>query len=224
MLLPPLKGIILKSKALRGYLLTGLVVWLPVLATFVVIRFLIDLLDKTIALLPTGAQPEQLFGIHLPGLGVLLSLLILLLTGMATTNLLGQKLMQWSESLLVRIPLVRTIYNGTKQLITAVLSSESKSFKKVLLIEWPRKGIWTIAFHTGSPGQKINKTGEEMLSIFVPTTPNPTGGFVMVLPKSETIELDMTIDEALKYIISLGVMQSVDNTDSSSSKTDKLNR
>lgn len=211
----------LNSKAVRSYLITGLVVWLPVLATFVVIRFLIDLLDQTIALLPAGIQPDKLIGMHLPGLGVLLSLLILLLTGMAVTNLVGQKLMQWSESLLERIPLVRTIYNGTKQLITAVFSTESKSFKKVLLVEWPRKGIWTIAFHTGTAGQKLNKTDQEMISIFLPTTPNPIGGFVMILPKSETIELDMTIDEALKYVISLGVVQPGTNGNSSSLKSNK---
>lgn len=198
----------MKSATLRGYLLTGLVVWLPILATFVVIRFMIDLLDKTLSLLPYNMQPEQLFGIHMPGLGVILSLIILLVTGVVATNFFGQKIMQWSESLLARIPLVRTIYNGTKQIITTVISKDSKSFKKVLLVEWPRKGIWSIAFHTGTAGSKFAITDEEMVSIFIPTTPNPIGGFVMILPASETIELNMTIDEALKYIISLGVMHS----------------
>lgn len=196
----------MKNATLRGYLLTGLVVWLPILATYVVIKFLVDLLDQTLSLLPSYIQPENLFGIHMPGLGVILSLLILLFTGILATNFFGQKIMQWSESVLVKIPLVRTIYNGTKQVITAVISTDSKSFKKVLLVEWPRKGIWSIAFHTGSPGHKINTTNEDLISIFIPTTPNPIGGFVMVIPREDTIELNMSIDEALKYIISLGVV------------------
>ncbi|KTD36299.1 transmembrane protein [Legionella nautarum] len=196
-------------KALRSYLLTGLVVWLPILVTFVVLRFIIELLDNTIALLPNSYQPEKLFGVHIPGLGVLLSLLLLLGTGILATNLIGQRLMGWGEAVLVRIPLVRSIYNTAKQVIQAVFATNSQAFRKVLLVEYPRKGLWTIAFLTGSPHPELNTlVGDELLSIFVPTTPNPTSGFFMMIPKEDAIELSMTIEEALKLIISLGVMQS----------------
>ncbi len=199
----------MKSSLLRRYLLAGLVVWLPILVTFVVLRFIIDLLDKTIALIPHGYQPEQLFGFNLPGLGVLLSLVLLLITGILATNFLGERLMTWSESILDRIPLVRWIYNATKQVIQAVFATNSQAFRKVLLVEYPRKGIWSIAFQTGVPHPEMTQMGGvEMVTVFIPTTPNPTSGFLMMLPKSEAVELTMTVEAALKFIISLGVMQS----------------
>jgi uncharacterized membrane protein len=198
-----------KSKTFRSYLFTGLVVWLPILVTIGVLRFIIDLLDGTMSLLPHAYQPQQLIGMRIPGLGVIISLLLLLATGILATNYFGQRLMAWGESILVKIPLVRTIYNGTKQVIGAIVSTNSQAFRKVLLIEYPRKGLWTIAFLTGSSHPEITaRTGEEMLSLFVPTTPNPTAGFLLMIPKSEAFELSMTVDEALKFIISLGVMQS----------------
>lgn len=198
----------MKSKSIRSYLLAGLVVWLPILVTFVILRFIVDLLDQTMALLPRAYQPEQLIGFHLPGLGVVLSLLLLVITGLLATNFLGQRLVRWSESILARIPLVRSIYNAAKQVIHAIFATNSEAFRKVLLVEYPRKGMWSLAFQTGITTEEVNRhTGTEMLSIFVPTTPNPTSGFLMVIPKSDVIELSMTIDEALKFIISLGVMQ-----------------
>jgi uncharacterized membrane protein len=198
----------LKSISLRSYLLAGLVVWLPILVTIGVLRFIIDLLDNTLALVPKAYQPEQLLGIHIPGLGVVLSLLLLLATGIFATNFFGQRLVSWGESILSRIPLVRSIYSAVKQVMNAVLSTNSEAFRKVLLIEYPRKGMWTIAFQTGATNTEINtKANEEMVSLFVPTTPNPTSGFLMMLPKREVTELNMSIDEALKFIISLGVMQ-----------------
>ncbi|MBA2710033.1 MAG: DUF502 domain-containing protein [Tatlockia sp.] len=199
----------MNAKAFRSYLLTGLVVWLPILVTFVVLRFIVDLLDGTIALLPYSYQPKQLVGMRIPGLGVIISLLMLLGTGIFATNFFGQRLMTRGESILARIPLVRSIYNTAKQVIQAVFATNSQAFRKVLLIEYPRKGIWSIAFLTGFAHSEIsNKTGEEMLSVFVPTTPNPTSGFLMMIPKQEAIELSMTVEDALKFIISLGVMQS----------------
>lgn len=190
-------------------MLAGLVVWLPILVTFAVLRFLIDLLDKTIALLPHAYQPEQLFGMHLPGLGVLLSLAVLLSTGIVATNFLGQRVVSWSEAVLEKIPLVRTIYSGSKQIIQALFASNSQAFRKVLMVEYPRKGMWSIAFQTGVTDKNLTiHTGAEMVSIFIPTTPNPTSGFLMMVPKSEVIELNMSTDEALKFIISLGVMNS----------------
>ncbi|HAU3942040.1 TPA: DUF502 domain-containing protein [Legionella pneumophila] len=197
----------MKSKSIRSYLFAGLVVWLPILVTLVILRFIVDLLDQTIALLPKAYQPAQLLGFHLPGLGVVLSLILLIITGLFATNFLGQRLVSWSESILDRIPLVRSIYNATKQVINTILSTNSQAFRKVLLVEYPRKGLWSLAFQTGITAQEINQhTGTEMLSIFVPTTPNPTSGFLMVVPKSDVIELSMTIDEALKFIITLGVL------------------
>lgn len=200
----------MKAAALRSYLLAGLVVWLPILVTLVVLRFLIDLLDSTLALLPHAYQPEQLFGMNIPGLGVLLSLALLLITGVVATNFLGQRVMRWSESILDRIPLVRSIYNATKQVIQAVFATNSQAFRKVLLIEYPRAGMWTIGFQTGSAQAEVaQKTGMDMLTVFIPTTPNPTSGFLVMVPKSEAIELSMSVEAALKCIISLGVMQPI---------------
>ena len=209
------------GKSIRSTLFAGLVVWLPILVTFVVVRFIVELLDHSMALLPKAYQPEQLLGFHIPGFGVLLSFVLLLTTGFLATNFLGQRLVGWSESLLERIPLVRSIYNATKQVMQAIFSTNSQAFRKVLLIEYPRKGIWSIAFQTGPVGHEIEKhTGSQMLSIFVPTTPNPMGGFLVMLPKSEVIELSMSVDNALKFIISLGVMQ-MDNPETIKQYIDK---
>lgn len=195
----------MKTKVLRSYLLAGLVVWLPILITMGVLRFIVDLLDN---LIPTAYQPEQVLGHYIPGVGVILSLILLLLTGMLATNFFGQRLVAWSDSMLSRIPLVRSIYNTAKQVINAVLSTNSEAFRKVVLIEYPRKGLWSLAFQTGGVGSEINvNSKEEMVSVFIPTTPNPTSGFLIMVPKREAIELDMSIDAALKFIISLGVMQ-----------------
>lgn len=198
----------MKYKSLRGYLLAGLVIWLPILVTMGVLNFLITLLDKTLELLPRTYQPDQLLGVHIPGLGVILSLLLLIMTGILATNYLGQRFMGWGESILARIPLVRSIYNSVKQVINTLLSTNSEAFRKVLLIQYPRKGLWSIAFQSGSANSEINKhTNTEMVSVFIPTTPNPTSGFLILVPKEETIELNMSIDEALKFVISLGVVQ-----------------
>ncbi len=195
----------MKTLALRSYLLAGLVVWLPILITIGVLRFIIDLLDN---LIPTAYQPEILLGHYIPGAGVLLSLLLLLITGVLATNYFGQRLVAWNDSILSRIPLVRSIYKTVKQVINAVLSTNSEAFRKVVLIEYPRKGLWSIAFQTGGVSAEVNeKTKEEMISVFIPTTPNPTSGFLLMLAKKDVIELDMSVDAALKYTISLGVMQ-----------------
>ena len=198
----------MKPISLKSYLLAGLVVWLPIVVTFVVLRFIVDLLDVTVALLPQAYHPEQLFGVHIPGFGVILSLLLLITTGVIATNILGQRLVGWGESILNKIPLVRSIYSATKQVMQTIFSKNSQAFRKVLLIEYPRKDMWTVAFLTGSPEAQVTKGLEgEMVSVFVPTTPMPTAGFLLMVAKSETIELSLSVDEALKYIISLGVMQ-----------------
>jgi uncharacterized membrane protein len=198
-----------KSKSLRSYLLAGLVVWLPILVTIGVLRFIIDLLDNTLALIPNAYQPERLLGIHIPGFGVILSLVLLVATGVMATNFFGQRLVSWGESILSRIPLVRSIYNAVKQVMNTVLSSNGDAFRKVMLIEYPRQGLWSLAFQTGVATKEISThLNEEMISVFIPTTPNPTSGFLMMIPKRDAIELSMSIEEALKFVISLGVVQS----------------
>ncbi|EHL28990.1 transmembrane protein [Legionella drancourtii LLAP12] len=188
--------------------------------TMVVLRFIVDLLDN---LIPSAYQPEQLLGHYVPGVGVIMSLALLLLTGVLATNFLGQRLVAWNDSLLSRIPLVRSIYKTVQQVINAVLSTNSEAFRKVVLIEYPRKGLWSIAFQTGVGSSEINeKTQEEMISVFIPTTPNPTSGFLIMVPKREAIELNMSIDAALKYTISLGVMQA--NTKAAALAESDLNK
>lgn len=196
----------LKTKSLRGYLLAGLIVWVPILVTFVVLRFIVDILDTTVSLFPNKYQPEQLVGIQVPGLGVIFSLILLLVTGIVATNFLGQRLFSWGESLLAKIPLVSSIYNATKQVIQAIFASNSQAFRKVMLIEYPRRGMWSLSFLTGS-SPTLSPDGEPMISVFIPTTPNPTSGFLVLVPEKDAKEVKMSIDEALKYIISLGVMQ-----------------
>lgn len=195
-------------KTLRSYLLTGVIVWTPILVTIWVLQFIVQLLDSSIALLPDAYQPARLLGINIPGYGVILSLLVLLLTGIFATNFFGQRLVEWSESFLDKIPLVRSIYNTSKQVMQAVFSSNSTAFRKVVLIEYPRKGIWTLAFQTSDGVPLLGAKAEaDNISVFVPTTPNPTGGYLLIVPKSQVKEVSLTVDEALKYIISLGVMQ-----------------
>ncbi len=192
----------------RRYIIAGLLVWLPIWVTLLVIRFLVELLDGTMSLLPRAYQPDSLIGFHIPGLGVLISILIVFFTGMLVTNFLGRKIIELGEALVARIPLVRTIYMATKQVLETLFSSSSESFRQVALIEYPRKGLWSIAFQTGNCAQEIaSKAGHDMITVFVPTTPNPTSGFLMMVPKEDVIALDMTVDQALKLVISLGVVQ-----------------
>lgn len=193
---------------IRKYLLTGLVVWLPIVITLYVVFFIVGIMDKTIHLLPAQIQPTQLFGFHIPGIGLILTLVILFVTGMLVRNFLGQKILKLWENILGRIPVVRTIYAGVKQILEALLEPSGKAFRKVYLIEYPRKGIWSIAFQTGSGADEISKKiAKEVLTLFVPTTPNPTSGFLLIVPKDEAHELAMSVDQALKMVISLGVVQ-----------------
>ncbi|PJD91467.1 MAG: hypothetical protein CK424_06540 [Legionella sp.] len=193
-------------KHIRSYLLAGLVVWLPILLTIWILGFIVELLDRSVALLPNAYQPVHVFGVNLPGLGVVFSLIILLATGVFATNFLGQRLVRWSELFLDKIPLVRSIYNTSKQMIQAVFSTNSQAFRKVVMVEYPRKGMWTLAFQTGTTSQELTQDlGNDIISIFVPTTPNPTAGFLLMVPRCEVKELSMSVEDALKHIISLGV-------------------
>jgi uncharacterized membrane protein len=192
---------------MKRYLIAGLLVWVPLGVTVMVIKFLVDLLDKTLLLIPVHYRPEALFGFHVPGLGVVISAIIVLGTGMFVAHFFGNKLVNLWERFLARIPLVRTIYASVKQLMETVFSSTGQSFRKVLLIEYPRKGLWTLALQSSSDiGEAQAKTGEEVINVFVPTTPNPTSGFFIIVPKKDVIELEMSVDDGLKMIMSAGVV------------------
>lgn len=191
--------------ALRRYIMAGLLVWLPLGVTILVIKMLVDLMDRTLLLLPARYQPEQLLGMHIPGLGVIVAVLVVLSTGIVVANLFGRKLVEGWESLLARIPLVRSVYSAVKQIAETMFSSSGQSFRKVLLVEYPRKGLWTLAFQTGTDiGEAQQKTEKEVVNIYVPTTPNPTSGFFIMVPKEDVVELDMSVDEGLRMIISMG--------------------
>jgi uncharacterized membrane protein len=194
---------------IRKYFIAGLLVWMPILITFLVIKFLVDLLSKSLLLLPTEIQPDVLLGFHVPGIGVILTLLVIFITGMLAANFVGQRLVELGDMAVARIPVVRSIYNGVKQVTETIFSPGGQSFRKVLLVEYPSPGIWSIAFMTGETGRDIDSHfgGEPMVSYFIPTTPNPTSGFLMMAPKNKVIELDMSVDQALKFVISLGVVQ-----------------
>ena len=194
-------------RRLRRYLVAGLLVWLSVGVTILVVKVLLDLMDRLLLLLPPPYRPEALFGVHIPGLGVLLALLLLFGTGVLVANLLGRRLVGLVETLLHRIPLVRTVYGAVKNFAEVVFSDSGTSFKKVVLIEYPRPGLYSLAFQTSEDPPELNaKTGRELCCVFLPTTPNPTSGFTILVPKESATELDMEVEQALKMIISLGVV------------------
>ncbi|MYH70239.1 MAG: DUF502 domain-containing protein [Gammaproteobacteria bacterium] len=193
--------------ALRKYIIAGLLVWLPLVITVAIIKFVIDLLDGTILLLPPEYRPEALLGFSIPGFGILLAVGILILTGMFAANLLGRRLVQVWETALGKIPLVRNIYNSVKQISTTLLASQSKSFRKVVLVEYPRKDCWCIGFLSNEHVETDrNITDERLQSIYLPTTPNPTSGFNLLIPERDIIELDMSVEDGFKFIISMGVI------------------
>ena len=197
---------------MRRYLIAGLLVWLPLGVTLLIIKLLVGLVNSALELVPVAYRPEALLGLESPTFGLILAVLAMILalffTGLLLTNLFGRKLVAAWESLLGRIPLVRSIYHSAKQVSETVFSSSGKSFRKVLLIEYPRKGLWTLSFQTGdSAGEVQAKTGAEMLTVFVPTTPNPTSGFIIMVPKTDVVEMEMSVDDALKMVISLGMVE-----------------
>lgn len=198
----------MKVSELRRYFISGLLVWLPVIITVMVIKFLVDILSKSLLLLPAPMQPDYLLGFHVPGIGVVLTLLVIFFTGLFAANFVGRKLVALGDQLMSRIPLVRTIYTSVKQVTETMFKPGGQSFRKVLLVEFPCQGVYSIAFQTGEVNKDIEAVhGESMVSYFIPTTPNPTSGFLMMAPKSRVRELDMSVDQALKLVISLGVVQ-----------------
>lgn len=193
---------------LKKFLIAGALVWVPIIATVWIIKLLVNLFDQLIALLPLAYQPDTWFGIHIPGLGIIAAALVVIITGILVTNFLGNKLMQWTDSFLRHIPFIGSLYSTIKQVMQTIMSSEGKSFRKVLLVEYPRKGLWSIAFQTSDASEQINAaTGEAMLTVFIPTTPNPTSGFLIIAPKASVKELSMTVEEAFKVVVSLGTLR-----------------
>ncbi|MDQ6620991.1 MAG: DUF502 domain-containing protein [Pseudomonadota bacterium] len=192
---------------MRRYLIAGLLVWVPLGITLWVLHALVSALDQTLLLVPESWRPEALFGFSIPGLGVVLSFVILLLTGIVAANFLGARLILMWEAVLTRIPFVKSIYSSVKQVSDTLLSDKGNAFREALLVEFPHQGSWTIAFLTGTPPPSIaSEFAEEHVSVYVPTTPNPTSGYFLLVARSRVRDLDMSVDEALKYIISMGVV------------------
>ena len=193
---------------LRRYFVAGLLVWIPLGITLWVLKVTVELMDESLLLLPNAWRTEALFGFHVPGLGIILTVFIVLATGALATNFFGRKLLSYGDSMLGRIPIVRSIYGGVKQISDTLFSPEGKAFRRAVLVRYPHPGAWTVALVTGTPEHEVAEIlGRDQISVFVPTTPNITAGFFLIVPRSETIELDMTVDAALKYIISMGVAE-----------------
>lgn len=192
---------------MKKYFITGLLVLVPLVVTFWVMSTLIETLDQSLLLLPEDWRPQKLLGFRMIGLGALLTLAVIFITGVIATNFFGQQLILLWEVMLSRVPVVKSIYASVKQVSDTIFSDSGNAFRKALLVEYPRKGSWTVAFLTGQPeGDVSNHLQGDYVSVYVPTTPNPTSGFFLMMPKADVIELDMTVDQALKYIISMGTV------------------
>ncbi len=195
------------QRPVKRYFITGLLIWAPLGITIWVLSFILGMMDQSIMLLPTEWHPRILFGFNIPGLGAVLTLLIVFITGLLTANFIGQRLVRWWEALLQRIPVVRSVYQSVKQISDTVFSPSGQAFRQAVLVQYPRQGSWTIGFLTGTPGGEIaGHLGDGMISLYVPTTPNPTSGFFLMVPRTDVIELDMSVEDALKYLISMGVV------------------
>ncbi|MGB6055105.1 MAG: DUF502 domain-containing protein [Burkholderiaceae bacterium] len=192
---------------MRKYFITGLLVLVPLAITLWVLNLIIGTMDQSLLLLPERWRPQALFGFGIPGLGTILTLLVIFLTGLATRNFVGNQVVLMWESILTRIPVVKSIYSSVKQVSDTLFSSSGNAFRKAVLVQYPRAGSWTIGFLTGTPGGDVrNHLQGDYVSVYVPTTPNPTSGFFLMMPREDAIELDMTVDAALKYIVSMGVV------------------
>ena len=198
---------------MKKYLITGLLIWVPLVITVWVLSFLVETLDQSLLLLPVSWQPRSWIGFHIPGLGVLMTLAVVLATGVLAANIIGQRMVQYWEGLLARIPIFKSLYFSVKQVSDTLFSSSGLAFRKALLVQYPRQGSWTIAFLTGQPGGDVaNHLKGDYVSVYVPTTPNPTSGFFLMMPVADVVELDISVDAALKYIISMGVVPPEDRS------------
>ncbi len=195
------------TSALKKYFITGLLIWVPLAITAWVLSLIVRSMDQSLLLLPRAIHPEELLGIYIPGLGALLTLLIVFLTGLVTTNIVGQKLVRFWEGVLARIPVVKSIYYSVKQVSDTLFSGSGVAFRKVLLVRYPHPEAWSVAFQTGHPARDVaDMLPEEHVGVFIPTTPSPVNGFFFFVRRKDVIELDMNVDEALKYIVSMGVV------------------
>lgn len=202
--------------SLRKWLFSGLLVLVPLIITLWVLDWVVGTLDQTLRILPTQWHPDQVLGIHIPGLGVVFALAVVLTIGALASNIIGNRLVNWWHALLHRIPVVRSIYSGVKQVSDTLFSEKGNAFRKAVLVRWPHEGMWTIAFLTGTPAGQVLATlreqpgaradDEAFISVYVPTTPNPTGGYFVMVRQRDCVELAMTVDEALTYIVSMGVI------------------
>jgi len=210
---------------LRRYLVAGLLVWLPIVATYIVLSFSIRLIDRSLLLLPPALRPENLIGFKIPGLGVILALLLVLVTGLVVANFFGRKMVGAWESLLSRIPLVSTIYGAVKQITASLFSDASQSFREMALVEYPRKGIWVLAFVTGDTPKKFQQVaGQDLISIYVPTTPNPTSGVYIMVPRVDVKRLDVPVEVGLKMILSAGVINPLDDPEEAKKMAAEIKR
>jgi uncharacterized membrane protein len=192
---------------MKKILITGLLIWIPLAITIWVLELIVSTMDQSLLLLPPQYQPQALLGYQIPGLGALLTVVVVFITGALASNILGQRLLSFWESVLGRIPVVKTIYSSVKQVSDTLFAPGGQAFSRALLVQYPRKDSWTIAFLTGTPGGDVAKHLQgEHVSVYVPTTPNPTSGFFLMMRRADVIELDMSVDEALKYVISMGVV------------------
>ncbi|MEN6318742.1 MAG: DUF502 domain-containing protein [Syntrophaceae bacterium] len=209
------------KKTLKQIFLTGLAVTIPIGLTLYILFFLIDIMDGLLKVIPVKYHPDTLLGAHIPGLGIIVTVALIFICGLVTRSYIGDKIVSSGENLVDRIPFVRSIYKGIKQISDNMFMDQRSSFKKVVLIEFPRKGIYTIAFVTGMPSMEIQKkTGQNSISVFVPTTPNPTSGYLVIVPEEELVHMDMSVEEALTFIISVGIITPADR----GKKREKLNQ
>lgn len=193
---------------MKKYFITGLLVWIPLGITLWVLNLTIGTMDRTLLLLPELWQPDRVLGIHIPGLGIILTLVVVGLTGLLVRNVLGQRVLFLWEAVLQHIPFVSSIYKGVKQVSDSLLSGSGNSFRKVLLVRYPHPEAWSLAFQTSVPGEVTDRFDEEYVAVFIPTTPSPVNGFYFFVRKADTIALDMTVDVALRSIVSMGVAAS----------------
>jgi uncharacterized membrane protein len=192
---------------LKKYFITGLLIWIPLAMTVWVLTLIVRTMDQSLLLLPETLRPEHVLGFYIPGIGALLTILVVLLTGLVAANIVGQRMVRFWEALLARIPVVKSIYYSVKQISDTLFSGSGEAFRKVLLVRYPHPEAWAVAFLTGTPAESVSAmTGEELVSVFIPTAPSPVNGFFFFVKKNETIELDMSVDDALKYIVSMGVV------------------
>jgi len=193
--------------ALKKYFITGLLIWVPLAITAWVLSLIVRTMDQSLLLLPQAIHPEQLLGLYIPGIGALLTLLVVLLTGLITANIVGQKLVRFWEGVLARIPVVKSIYYSVKQVSDTLFSGSGVAFRKVLLVRYPHPDAWSVAFQTGHPARDVaDLLPDEHVGVFIPTTPSPVNGFFFFVKRKDVMELDMNVDEALKYIVSMGVV------------------